>query len=192
MKASSVYEFAFRGFLAEEALDNAGRVHPHIAGALDQEIAKRLAVDLLDEGDVSAARRMAVVYMAIAAFEKSVRNLITTILLEKVGEGWWEQCVSANIRKKVEARQKEEEKVKWHTQRGSLPITYTDLGDLGNIVRNAWVHFEPHIPSIEWASGVLDTIERSRNVIMHSGDLDRIDIERVGMNIRDWIKQVGA
>ncbi len=192
MKASNVYEFTFRGFLAEEALDSAGRVHPHVAGALDQEIAKRLAVDLLDEGDVAAARRMSVVYMAIAAFERSVRNLITTILLDKVGEGWWEQCVSGNIRKKVEGRQKEEEKVKWHTQRGSLPITYTDLGDLGNIIRNAWSHFEAYIPSIEWASGVLDTIERSRNVIMHSGDLDRIDIERVGMNIRDWIKQVGA
>ena len=41
-------------------------------------------------------------------------------------------------------------------------------------------------------NSVLDTIERSRNVIMHSGSLDRVDIERVGMNIRDWIKQVGA
>ena len=192
MKASNVYEFTFRGFLAEEALDAAGRVHPHVSGALDQDIAKRVAVDLLDEGDVAVARRMAVVYMGIAAFERSVRKLITTILTEKVGDAWWDQCVSSNIKKKVESRQKDEERVKWHTPRGGLPITYTDLGDLGNIIRNAWPHFEPHIPSIEWASSVLDTIERSRNVIMHSGDLDRIDIERVGMNIRDWIRQVGA
>ena len=192
MNAGRLYEFAFRGFLAEEALDKAGRLHPNVAGALDEEIAQRLAVDLLDEGFLTGARRMAVVYMAISAFENSVRKLITTILLEKVGENWWDQCVSAGIRKKVENRQKEEEKIKWHSQRGASSITYTDLGDLGNIIRNSWEHFEPHVPSIEWANGVLDTIERSRNVIMHSGYLDRVDIERVGMNIRDWVKQVGA
>jgi len=190
--AGEIYEFAFRGFLAEEALDKAGRLHPNIAGALDQELAERLAVETLDESFVVAARHMAVVYMAIAAFENSVRKLITTVLLEKVGEKWWEQSVSSNIRKKVETRQQEEEKVKWHTQRGASPITYTDLGDLGNIIRNGWLHFEPHIPSVEWANSVLDVIERSRNVIMHSGYLNRVDVERVGINIRDWIKQVGA
>ena len=86
----------------------------------------------------------------------------------------------------------EEEKIRWHTQRGSSPINYTDLGDLANIIRTAWVHFEPHIPSIEWAGSVLDVIERSRNVIMHSGLLGREDVERIGINIRDWVKQVGA
>lgn len=192
MNPGRLYEFAYRGLLAEEALDKTGRIHPNVAGALDEEIARRLAVDLLDDSFLAAARGMAVVYMAISAFENAVRKLITTILLEKVGETWWEQCVSAAIRKKVETRQKEEEKIKWHSQRGASPITYTDLGDLGNIIRNAWEHFEPHVPSIEWANSVLDTIERSRNVIMHSGYLDRVDIERVGMNIRDWVKQVGA
>ncbi len=38
----------------------------------------------------------------------------------------------------------------------------------------------------------MDTIERSRNVIMHSGNLQGPDVERVGILIRDWIKQVGA
>jgi hypothetical protein len=187
-----VYEFAFRGFLAEEALDQAGRLHPNVSGALDQEIAERLAVDTLDESFVGPARHMGVVYMAIAAFENSVRKLISTVLLEKVGENWWDGCISANIRKKVDGRQKEEEKVRWHAQRGESPIVYTDLGDLGNIIRNSWTHFEPHIPSIEWANSVLDVIERSRNVIMHSGYLTRVDVERVGINIRDWVKQVGA
>ena len=38
---------------------------------------------------------------------------------------------------------------------------------------------------------IFQTIERSRNVIMHSGELGRRDIERIGTNIRDWINQVG-
>jgi len=187
-----LYEFAFRGFLAEEALDKAGRVHPNVAGALDEVIAQRLGVQALDEAFVTAARRMAVVYMAIASFENSVRKLISTILLEKVGEDWWDKSVSTAIKRKAEARQKEEEKVKWHTQRGVSPINYTDMGDLGNIIRNAWEHFEAHIPSMEWAGAVLDIVERSRNVIMHSGSLSSEDVERVGINIRDWVKQVGA
>jgi len=187
-----LYEFVFRGFLAEEALDQAGRIHPNILGSLDEAIAERLAVDSLDEAFVSPARQMAVVYMTIAAFENSVRKLISTMLLEKVGEDWWDKCVSTGIKKKAESRQREEEKVRWHTQRGASPINYTDMGDLGNIIRNAWTHFEAHLPSIEWANSVLDVVERSRNVIMHSGFLGREDVERVGINIRDWVKQVGA
>jgi hypothetical protein len=52
--------------------------------------------------------------------------------------------------------------------------------------------FEPFITSPEWARGIFDAVERSRNVIMHSGVLDPEDIERVGVNIRDWVRQVGA
>ena len=187
-----LYEFAFRGLLTEEALDRAGRVHPNVTSALDPAVAERLGVEFLDETMLASARRMAVVYMAIAAFENSVRRFISGVLLEKVGSDWWAQCVSANIQKKVETRQKDEERVKWHSQRGGAPVEYTDMGDLGNIIRNSWQHFEAHVPSIEWANSILDIVERSRNVIMHSGNLGQEDVERVGINIRDWLKQVGA
>src|SRR4051794_21679927 len=116
---NSLYDFAFRGFLAEEGLDRAGRVHRNVVGALDEEYAQRLGIEILDEQFVASARQMAMVYMAIAAFENSVRKFISTVLLEKAGEDWWVNVVSANIRKKVESRQKEEEKVRWHTQRGA-------------------------------------------------------------------------
>jgi Swt1-like HEPN len=190
--SSPLYEFAFRGFLAEEGLDKAGRIHRNLVGALDEEYAQRLGIELLDEQLVASARQMAMVYMAITAFENSIRKFISTVLLEKVGEDWWASAVSSNIKKKVESRQKDEEKVRWHTQRGAEPITYTDMGDLGNIMRNSWQHFEAYIPSIEWANSLLDIVERSRNLIMHSGYLGREDVERVGINIRDWIKQVGT
>jgi Swt1-like HEPN len=190
--SGELYEFAFRGFLAEEALDRGGRLHPNMVGALAEGFAERLGIELLDEQFVTSARSMAMVYMAITAFENSVRKFISNILLEKLGENWWDTAASANMKKKVEARQMEEEKVRWHTPRGASQITYTDMGDLANIMRNNWMHFEPHIPSIEWASAVLDVIEKSRNVIMHSGYLGREDVERIGINIRDWIKQVGT
>ena len=51
--------------------------------------------------------------------------------------------------------------------------------------------FEDFVYSIEWASSIFDTISKSRNVIMHSGELSKEDIERIGIHIRDWVKQVG-
>ena len=50
--------------------------------------------------------------------------------------------------------------------------------------------FEPYIRSHEWAAAVFHVVERARNVIMHSGSLEKADIERLGMNIRDWVRQV--
>lgn len=49
-----------------------------------------------------------------------------------------------------------------------------------------------NIVSLEWAKQIFTTLEKSRNVIMHSGELGERDIERIGINIRDWISQVGA
>ena len=187
-----VYEFVFRGLLAEEALDRAGRLPKNPAAGLDEQVAARLPIGSLDESLVTLARQMAAVYTAIAAFENSSRKLISTVLLDQAGQDWWDQKVSAPIKRKVEGRRTEEAKVKWHTQRGGAPISYTDFGDLGNIIGQNWALFEPYVPSLEWVKSIFDVIERSRNVIMHSGNLELEDVERVGINIRDWVKQVGV
>ena len=84
------------------------------------------------------------------------------------------------------------EQVRWHTQRGDDPINYTEFGDLASIIGQNWGHFENHLDSLDWVRQMISTIERSRNVIMHSGELGLQDIERVGTAIRDWIRQVGA
>lgn len=188
----SPYEFAFRGLLTEEALDRAGRQPKVIPGLFDPTIAEKLSVALLDDEFVAPARQMAAVYVAIATFENSARDLVTRVLLEAVGENWWEDSVSSGVRTQCKKRQEDEEKNRYHKQRGDAPINYTDLKHLLNIIRANWEHFEAFLPSPEWAGSIFDAIERSRNVIMHSGTLDREDIERVGINIRDWVTQVGS
>jgi len=135
---------------------------------------------------------MATVYTAIAAFENMVRKFISKILIEHKGENWWEECVSEKIRKFADSRKREEEKIKWHTQRGDSMINYIEFGDLVSIMQQNFELFEVHIISIDWARQIIQTLERSRNVIMHSGQLSKKDIERIGTNIRDWISQVGA
>jgi hypothetical protein len=190
--AGRLYEFAFRGLLAEQALDDSGRLHPNVALVSEIQLAELVALSALDEDMVTAARRMSIVYTAIAAFERAVRKLVTSALLDGIGEDWWGKGVSQDIKRRSESRRNEEEKVKWHGLRGASLLEYTELGDLGKIIRNNWPHFEAYMPSIEWADSIFSVVSRSRNVIMHSGELSREDVARVGINIRDWIKQVGA
>ena len=173
-------------------MDDAGRVHPNVALVSEAQLGELVALDALDEDLVTASRRMSIVYTAVAAFEKSVRKLVASALLDGAGEDWWDKGVSQDIKRRAESRRTEEEKIRWHGLRGASLLEYTELGDLGKIIRNNWVQFEAYMPSIEWADSIFAVVSRSRNVIMHSGNLSLEDVARVGINIRDWIKQVGV
>lgn len=194
MSSENLYSFVFRGLLTEEALDKTDRIKKVKFSETDfPNLYKSLGIEDLDEELVFTAKKMSIVYIAICAFENSVRDFVSKKLLETNGEDWWIKCVSEKIRTKAETRRLEESKIRWHTPRGDTIINYTEFGDLLSIIRNPenWIHFEPHIQSIEWADQIIRTIERSRNVIMHSGELVNQDIERIGMYIRDWQNQVG-
>jgi hypothetical protein len=194
MNYDSLYSFVFRGLLTEEALDKSGRLQRNVFSEVwESETSVRLAIPFLDEELVKKSRKMAVVYTAICAFENSVRDFISKKLLEENGENWWELCVKAEIRKKAEDRKNAEKDVRWLTQRGDSMIHFTDFGDLISIMGKPenWKFFEVHIGSLDWAKQIIITLEKSRNIIMHSGELDPKDIERVGTYIRDWVRQVG-
>lgn len=191
-EADRAYTFVYRGQLTDEALDRAGRQVFRRSDVDHEQIAEMLSVDALDEGHVENARAMATVYTAVAAFENSVREMISKTLMENVGENWWVECVSDKIRKQAKTRLDDEAKVRWHGQRGDDPIQFTMLPNLMNIIRNNQEHFAPFIHDFEWAAGIFDVIDRSRNVIMHSGTLHSRDIIRLGMYIRDWTSQVAT
>ena len=192
MNADNLYAFVMRGELTKTALEKTDIISRHSASeVLSKEYVKSLSLDLLDEELVNSAKEMATVYTAIAAFENGVRRFVVKILLENKGEDWWQACVPEKIRSKAEARKESEEKIRWHTPRGDSLINYTEFGDLVTIMSQNFDLFEMHINSIDWARQIIQTLERSRNVIMHSGVLGRKDIERIGTNIRDWISQVG-
>lgn len=192
MNDDKLYAFVMRGELTKSALEKTDVVSKFSASeVLLHEYIESLSLDLLDEDLVNSAKAMATVYTAIAAFENSVRRFVVKNLMENRGEKWWEECVSEKIRKFAETRKKEEEKIRWHTPRGDSMINYTEFGDLVSIMSQNLDLFEPYIISIDWARQIIQTVERSRNVIMHSGELCRKDIERIGTNIRDWISQVG-
>ncbi len=189
-----LYSFVFRGGLTKASLEKAGHFNKsHFSDKWETETAKRLGIPLLDEELVSKARRMAVVYTAISAFENSVREFIEKKLLETVGTDWWDKNVKSEIKTNAENRRNSEKGIRWMTPRGSSPIYYTEFGDLISIMTGDinWQYFEIHIKDKDWAKAIITTLEKSRNIIMHGGELAQSDIERVGIFIRDWISQVG-
>src|SRR5579862_3524787 len=103
---SRLYDFVFRGFLAEEALDREGRLNKRLLDMADEDIAKSLPIDLLDDIHVASGRAMSVVYAAIAAFENGVRSLVVKVLIERFKEEWWEKGVSSAIRERAQKRKK--------------------------------------------------------------------------------------
>ena len=193
MDENKLYSFIMRGELTKVALGNTEIVSKHsISSTIEQNYIESLSLDLLDDDCIRAAKLMATVYIAIAAFENMVRQFVVKILMENQGENWWLECVSDKIRKAAEVRKNQEDRIKWHSHRGDSMINYVDFGDLDNIISQNYTLFEVHIISLEWTKQIFSTLEKSRNVIMHSGELGERDIERIGINIRDWISQVGA
>jgi hypothetical protein len=126
--------------LAEEALDAAGRVRRNDMDAV--EVADALSFELFDEDLLQQARLMSTVYTAIATFEMSVRRFVRKALMDTYGEDWWDKGVSEKVRKFVDTRRADEEKVKWHGVRGEDRLSYTELGHLPQIMQQNWEHFE--------------------------------------------------
>jgi len=184
--------FVFKGQLADAAAEALTR--PGGAGGelTYEDIARRVSLSDLDPDAVSDAEKMAAVYVVIASFENMVRDLISARLLEEKGANWWEDCVPKDVKRRAERVMGEEERIRWHKARGLSPIYYTELKDLTSVIQVNWESFEDLFPDIDWVRHIIRTIERSRNVIMHSGQLSLEDIERVGVTIRDWIRQVGT
>ena len=188
--ADEAYDFVFRGQLTEAALDRAGRKKRHDLSVDAEALRKTLGVDVLDSEFVRSAERMSLVYVTVAAFENSARDLVTKVLLDSDGEDWWQTCVSERIKTDARRRMEAEQQVRWHVQRGGQPINFTMLPNLANIIANNITKFEAYLPDIEWVKSVFDVVERSRNVIMHSGVLSDRDMARLGSLIRDWNSQV--
>jgi hypothetical protein len=92
---------------------------------------------------------------------------------------------------KLVKRKEAEEKNEWHAGRNRHPIFYMDFGDLSRLITNHWALFEDLLPSQVWVQSRLDEAERTRNVIAHTNLLASEEGDRLELNLRDWIKQIG-
>ena len=191
MSQMDLYAFVYRGVLTEEALNRTGRQRRSHFGAEDaQELQQSLSFDSLDPDLLAEGQRMSVVYAALHAFENAVRATVTKAMAEKHGANWWDK-VPERIRRTSKSRMEEDAKFRWHGARGSNEINYCDFGDLSSIIVTNWDVFKDLLGNVEWVKAMLTSLEKSRNIVMHGGTVAKEDVERIGMNIRDWIRQAG-
>jgi len=186
-----IYNFVYKGVLTDESLDKVGRKRRRNLGPEEaDQLRSDLAYEMLDIELLTQAERMSIIYTSIHAFENMVRDLVKKAMAEKYHELWWSK-VPKRISDKVKKRMEDDAKFRWHGTRGGSEIEYCDFGDLSSIIVTNWEVFEENLNDIEWTKSILSILERSRNIVMHGGILVRQDIERIGLNIRDWVRQVG-
>lgn len=183
-----IYAFVFKGILTDVALDrNKNLVKDD---SLDTEqIQRALSFDLLEKSKIQNATLMSYVYVALHSLENMIRDFVVKQLSEQFNEEWTDK-IPSKIKKNAESRKQNEEKIKWHTRR-EHDYMYWQFGDLAQIIVDNWESFKDIVPNQHWVNNILGNLEISRNVIMHGGVLERNDIERIGMSIRDWIRQIG-
>lgn len=137
------------------------------------------------------AIKMSSVFMAFFCIENSARSLISERLLSRKGLEWWATAVPAKIRTAVEKLKEKEAQNRYHTARSTDLIGYTLLGNLAQIIIANWSEFEDLFPDQAWIMSRFNDLEMSRNIIMHTGTLPQIEVDRIDSILRDWTRQVG-
>lgn len=188
--ADSIRLFGMRNLMLEAdlaALEDSGIEMGH-ARTLRRD-------DLVDpelfEADIrQAARRMAEFYVLYFSLENTIRRLISGRLSERHGMDWWDQRVPAGVRAAVADKQKKE-KDSPMSIRSDDPLTYTNFGELIDILNANWTDFSDTLRSPKAAQQILGQFNQIRNIIAHSVELSEDEILRLQLLIRDWFRISG-
>ncbi|SPP63479.1 Swt1 family HEPN domain-containing protein [Nitrospira lenta] len=143
--------------------------------------------DLIESDIRQAARRMADFYVLYYSLENTIRRLISGRLLEKHGVDWWEQKVPVGVRTSVADKQKKEKDTPMSI-RSDDPLTYTNFGELIDILNANWVDFSDTLRSQKAAQQILTQFNMVRNVIAHSVELNDDEILRFHLLVKDWFR----
>lgn len=142
-------------------------------------------IELFEEAIRKQARKMSSFYYLYFCIENSVRNLITGRLQEKYGADWWNTKVPIDVKTEVE-RLREDEQNSTTSIRSEEPIFYTNFSDLIKIIESNWDDFSDTLRSKKAAVAALRALNRIRNPIAHSCELDDDEIQRFQLAIKDW------
>ena len=152
-------------------------------------IEKKEVVDTeLFEIDIrKEAIEMANFYVLYYCLENTIRRVISGKLEEEYGPNWWETKVTENVKTDVKKRQKQESDTPMSI-RGEDPLSYTTFGELIQIFEHNWDDFSDIIRSKSAMRQTLSQLNRLRGVIAHSCYLNKDEILRFELLIRDWLR----
>jgi hypothetical protein len=191
MDEKKLREFVFNGLLLQDSFDALQKEGISVSASGDFQQVTRVV-----EADFSPrvwhdATNMASVYQAIFCIENTMRSFIVERMSERHGLDWWEEKVNIKIKKAVKSLRDKEEKNKFFSSRSDSDIGYTMFGNLGQLIIDNWEDFSDIIPSPAWLSSRMADLEMARNIVMHTGVLPQVEIDRISSITRDILRQIG-
>lgn len=190
MSTKSIRQFVFDGMLLADDFKRLRSLGIEVDTGQEAKLIERVSSTDFSPRIISAANRMASVYVLVFCLENSARELIADRLRDRKGVDWW-QSVPAKIRTKVEDLRSKEKSNRYHTERSTDLLGYTFFGNLAQIIIANWDDFSDLFPDQSWISSRFNDLELSRNIIMHTGILPEFEIDRVESIARDWMRQAG-
>lgn len=184
-------EFMFNGLLLDDSLVRLEEQGISVKSGYELEEVQRIDNTDFSPRIIFNATKMSSVFKVFFCLENSVRELIQERLAERFGLNWWDEKVPNKIKDNVEKLKKKEETNRYHAQRVANNIGYTFFGQLCQIIIHNWEDFSDLFPDQHWVNSRFSDLEMSRNIIMHTGVLPEIEIERIESICRDWLRQVG-
>jgi hypothetical protein len=148
---------------------------------------KLVDVELFEADILKQSRKMADFYVIYYSLENTIRRLISGVLYEVVGADWWNKRVPEGVRKGV-AEKQAKEKDSVMAIRSDDPMTYTNFGELIDILNANWDDFADGIRSKKAMQQTLSQMNQVRNVIAHSCELHDDEITRFELLVRDWLR----
>lgn len=180
--------FSMRNLLLEsdlEKLENSGVNIDHIKNI---EKSQLVDIELFEFEIIQSAKKMADFYVLYYAFENSIRRLIAGRLSEKHGMNWWDTAaVPEGVKVNVKDKQNKE-KDTLMSIRSDDPLSYTNFGELIDILNKNWTDFSDLIRSQKAMQQVLGQFNLIRNIIAHSCELNEDEIIRLKLLIKDWLR----
>jgi len=133
------------------------------------------------------AAMMAKHYELFYCLETSIRDLIRARLMEADKDNWWERFVVQFIRDNATANKKKE------TESGVTPrsddwLSYTNFGELGQIIANNWDLFSDMFSDPRAVRDTITRLNTLRAPIAHCSMLAEDEVLRLKLSLRDWFR----
>ena len=131
-------------------------------------------------------------YELLKKFEQKLRHIIE-IELSKISSDWWKQRIPEDVRESALQRKKKNESPwAWIMDQNPL-IDYIDFADYAKIIsrRDNWKQvFSNIFGNKDELVSKLKELEPIRNTIMHSRNLNKKQIGRLGLYASDFVNRI--
>lgn len=133
------------------------------------------------------AAKMGEHYELFYCLEVSIRDLIRATLVTAEPADWWTKLVPQVVRENAEKNQKREVQA-GVTPRSADMLSYTNFGELGEIIKQNWTLFGATFTDLRAVENTLARLNTLRAPIMHCSALAEDEVVRLQLSLRDWYR----